>query len=129
MNLIANRQNLKKHRKLLLAGFGEAEHKEKLKRLINFCEIPLKREPGIHPSHAVAERLRDINHILQTHGVESIYQWKTRESVDATNADTEDIIDIQYCNTGDTYGITILFWRGRFRIGDWRSIVERLSIN
>ena len=32
---------------------------------------------------------------------------------------------IDYLNTGDTYDLTIMFIRGRFRVGCWGDIVER----
>jgi len=32
----------------------------------------------------------------------------------------------EYCNTGDSYGTTIIrFVDGRYRVGDWGTIVER----
>ena len=32
---------------------------------------------------------------------------------------------VDYLNTGDSYGTTILRWRGNYSVGDWGSLVER----
>lgn len=32
---------------------------------------------------------------------------------------------IEYCNTGDPYASTLIFVRGRYRVGCWGDIVER----
>jgi hypothetical protein len=35
-------------------------------------------------------------------------------------------MSFEYCNTGDAYGTTIIrFSDGRYRVGDWGTIVER----
>lgn len=50
---------------------------------------------------------------LNMFGVEYINKGKNRKSPSIT-----------YLNTGDSYGLTILYVKGRFRVGDWGSIVE-----
>lgn len=32
---------------------------------------------------------------------------------------------VDYLNSGDSYGTTILRWRGNYLVGDWGSLVER----
>jgi hypothetical protein len=60
-------------------------------------------------------RLERIDVILGTHGVEHIAA--------GFNANSP---AIYYCNTGDSYGTTILKIEGeRFRIGNWGDYVER----
>jgi len=53
-----------------------------------------------------------IDKILKTHGVEGT---------------CENGLDFQYCNTGDTYAMTLLYYKGKLRIGDWGTIVEENS--
>jgi len=58
--------------------------------------------------------LEDISAILDQFGHETIQAGSNARSP-----------RIDYVNTGDTYSVTILFVRGKFRVGDWGSIVER----
>lgn len=60
------------------------------------------------------EAMDIIDEILGTHGVEYISQGRNAKSPAIT-----------YCNTGDTYGTTILYVNGRYRVGCWGDIVER----
>ena len=32
---------------------------------------------------------------------------------------------VYYLNSGDTYNPTLIYWRGRYQVRDWGSIVER----
>lgn len=67
--------------------------------------------PGAHVGrHA----MRVIDEILGTHGVEYIPAGHNAKSP-----------GINYCNTGDSYGTTVLLVRGKFRVGSWADIVER----
>ena len=59
------------------------------------------------------DRMERINKVLGTCGVEAIPKGRDERSP-----------EIVYCNTGDTYGTTILYVNGRFRIGNWGSFVE-----
>jgi len=122
MLLIANCKNLKKHALSLCNG-----DKELLKKVIDLCEAPIRKQPGKHVSHAVRKRLDEIDSLIGGFGVESVFEWRTGGSVDATNYRPEEVIDIQYVNQGGTFSTTILYWRGRLRIGDWGTIVKRLS--
>jgi len=109
MLLVANRKNLKEYAKTLLDN-KYTEQKEK--ELIEVCTIKTVdyyHTGGQHISFAIRDWLEDINKILCTHGVESGYP---------------DYEDLQYCNTGDTYALTILYYKGRLRIGDCGTIAE-----
>jgi hypothetical protein len=59
-------------------------------------------------------RMRAIDKVLGTYGVEDIDAGHNRRSP-----------AIRYCNTGDPYDTTVMFIRGRFRVGCWGDIVER----
>lgn len=60
-----------------------------------------------HPSHGQADCLRDINKILNGHGVEGCTQ-------DGNNDDylDSDKWTAQYVNMGDTYNATVIFLSG-----------------
>lgn len=51
-----------------------------------------------------------IDTLLNTHGVES---FRTRKGA------------LEYCNAGDTYAATVIYYQGRFRVACWGDIVER----
>jgi hypothetical protein len=59
-------------------------------------------------------KLVQIDAALGTFGVEYIHAGGGAKSP-----------AIYYCNTGDTYGTTILKVNGRYRVGCWGDIVER----
>jgi len=60
-------------------------------------------------------RLSRIDALLpNTHGVEYISPGSNDKSP-----------AIWYCNTGDTYGATVMRVKGRFRLGAWGDIVEK----
>lgn len=123
MLLVANKRNLKKLAVRLLQ-ISPTD----IPLLIGLCNEPLRRS-SCHISRRIHERLQEIDKLIGTHGVEGIFEWRTGGQVDTLHYRKEDVIDIQYCNTGDTYKPTILHWDGKFRIGDWGHIVERLSRN
>ena len=70
------------------------------------------------------ERMEEINTLLGLGGVEAIRgNWQNGYWCD---------IVATYCNTGDTYGITVICERGetrfdsaRFYVGTWGDLVER----
>ncbi len=104
--MIANKSNLKKYAKQLLANeYSEAKEKE----LITVCLNGFERTYG-HISHDRTAHLEQIDKILNTHGVEGSMEP-----------------DIQYCNAGETYALTILYYQGKLRIGNWGDIVERAT--
>ena len=53
---------------------------------------------------------------LKTHGVEGDCE-----------ANGEGHITIQYLNTGDSYKDTIVYYKGKFRVTNWGSIVENME--
>jgi len=108
MLLAANKPNLKKHARTLL---GVEHTPEAEKELIRVCQTGFERTYG-HISHDQARHLELIDKILKTHGVEGT---------------CENGLDFQYCNTGDTYAMTLLYYKGKLRIGDWGTIVEENS--
>lgn len=59
-------------------------------------------------------RMERIDAIIGTHGVEYIPAGRGAQSPAIT-----------YCNTGDTYGVTVLRVNERFRVGCWGDWVER----
>jgi hypothetical protein len=63
--------------------------------------------------------LGKFNNILNFHGVEFLYD---------TNLPALQGKNILYCNSGDTYDQTILWFDGCFYIGDWGSLLEWLEI-
>ena len=70
-----------------------------------------------HRSFAVRDALLVVENArpdLGTFGVEHIDRGSNRRSP-----------AIDYLNTGDTYGLTLLYVNGRFRVGTWGDIVER----
>jgi hypothetical protein len=59
-------------------------------------------------------RMHALDAELETFGVEYVQGNDTRRSP-----------SFDYCNTGDSYGVTIIrFSDGRYRVGDWGTIVE-----
>lgn len=58
--------------------------------------------------------LEKFDKILNTHGIESL--------TDANYSELEE--EVYYCNTGDTYGQTIIWYDSVFHIGDWGSLYE-----
>lgn len=110
MYLRANRENLKKYGRELL---GVDYSPEKERELINLCtkkDFTDYYQGREHKSFPIARHLEDINHVLGTFGVESCYP---------------DIPELHYCNSGDTYNITILYYKDKLYIGDWGSIAEK----
>ena len=59
-------------------------------------------------------KLTAVDSILRTFGVEYIPKGHNSKSP-----------SIEYCNTGDTYAVTLMWTRGRYAVGDWGDIVER----
>jgi len=116
MLIVANKKNLRKYGPQLVekATFKDAA----LKALINCCEQPVRPDHE-HLSRAVIKRLEQIGNLIGMHGVESIYQRRNGEPVDGPSLDADEIIEIHFCKAGDTRAMTILWWDGKFRIGDW----------
>lgn len=123
MKLRANQKNLKIHAKSLLGSEYSAETE---KQLIRECCAGFIRSHG-HISHDRAAHLDRIGKILHTHGTEGMLLNKHGEDVSGSCSMRDVAADIQYCNAGDTYSLTILYYNGKLFIGDWGSIVETLN--
>ena len=66
-----------------------------------------------HEPSLVDQRLHALNAEIGAYGVEYV-QGNGRS------------MSFEYLNTGDTYSTTIIrFFDGRYRVGDWGTIVER----
>ena len=68
----------------------------------------------MNPGRECRDALRAIDAIIGGYGVEHIRAGRGARSP-----------AIWYVNLGDTYETTILYVRGRFRVGCWGDIVER----
>jgi len=77
-----------------------------------------RRYTSCHPSHTAAEVLGEREKRFPDLGTFGVEWW------DDCGQD-----GWQYLNTGDSYELTILFSSksGRFRVGCWGDIAERLS--
>jgi hypothetical protein len=67
-----------------------------------------------HPHRSARRAMETIDGLVGGHGVEYIPAGSGNRSP-----------SIRYVNLGDTYETTILYVRGRFRVGCWGDIVER----
>ena len=123
MNIACNRPNLKKHAKALL---GNEWTEETEAQLIKECLTGFHREPG-HVSHSRSQHLERVGKILGTFGVEGMLLGADGEDVSGTCDPSQVEWDIHYCNTGDTYALTVMYVNGALRIGDWGSIVESIE--
>lgn len=123
MRLRANKQNLRKHAQSLL---GNEYSEETARALIRECLTGFVRSHG-HISHDRCAHLDRIGALLHTHGTEGMLLNKHGEDMAGTCSMREVVADIQYCNAGDTYALTILYYNGKLFIGDWGSIVETLN--
>jgi len=104
----ANRKNLKQYAKELL---GKEYTPEAEKKLIDLCtkKTVVDYVDGCeHPSFAVVRWMVEIDELLHTYGVESLYPD----------------VDLDYCNAGDTYALTILYYKDKLWIGDWGCVAE-----
>lgn len=130
MKLAANRKNLKAHAKALL---GNNYLPERETALIKECLDGFVRDtlpsgrPACHISHDHRAHLERIDKILGTYGVEGMILDRHGNDLSGTCSESGVALDCQYCNTGDSYGLTILYVNGKLCIGDWWSLVERLS--
>jgi hypothetical protein len=69
-----------------------------------------------HESHAVAKALE-----LTEERFSDLGTFGTEGDCEANG---EDHHDIQYLNAGDTYDLTVVYWRGRFRATTWGDCIE-----
>lgn len=116
---VANRENLKEYAKTIL---DKNYTKDNERQLINICTKRNKIEGhpvNEHGSFAVVRLLQKIGKLIGTYGVESIDMEQSlgkRLSSDEKYA--------YYCNAGDVYLATIMFYRGKFRIGSIAELFE-----
>lgn len=106
---------------IVLRKVGESRH-DYLKRVVKWCreEYRNKRQlESCHPSHTAADVMREAEKRFLNLGTFGVEGWCDECGENGW----------QYLNTGDSYGITILFSSksGRFRVGCWGDIAERLS--
>ncbi len=67
-----------------------------------------------HPMDLTTAKLSIASEITECHGVEYTPAGRGSKSP-----------SISYINAGDTYETTLMFVRGRYRVGCWGDIVER----
>lgn len=87
---------------------------------VKACKAALRATAGCHEG----QRMDKINTLLGLHGVEALRgDWQNGYWCDVVAT---------YCNTGDTYGVTVICERGetrfdsaRFYVGTWGDLVER----
>lgn len=99
--------------------FGNNYTEEKELRLLQWFDENERRLTHWNTSATKAQEvLSEVNTILGTHGVESLFDQEN-PALEGT--------EIYYCNSGDTYTQTILYHNGSFYIGDWGSLLEWLE--
>lgn len=127
MLIACNRPNLKKYAKDLL---GNEYSPEKEKALLKECLKGFVRDttpsgrPFGHISHDRSRHLERIGAILGTYGVEGGLWDKDGNDLAGSCSMQGVKWDVQYCNAGDTYAMTILYVNGKLKIGDWGSLFE-----
>lgn len=124
MNIYASSRAIKKHARQLL---GNEYSPETEKALIKECYSGFVRSHR-HISHDRAAHLDRIGAILHTFGTEGILLDSRGEDIGGGGSMSDVETDIQYCNAGDTYALTIMYVNGRLSIGDWGSIVEEKQV-
>ncbi len=79
----------------------------------------IKRNQECHGNPSLSDlRMTALNVELETYGVEHVHSASAGVHCNSRCFD--------YCNAGDTYTTTIIrFDDGRYRVGDWGTIVER----
>lgn len=91
-------------------------------RARNYCRRvfnKMRETEHCHPSHIVARAM------LKT---EQKFTDLNSFGVDGDCAENgEGHITIQYLNMGDTYDLTVVYYRGRFLVTSWGDIVESIS--
>lgn len=106
---------------VVLMKVGESR-RDYLKRVAKWCRQQYKEErqhTHCHPSHTADDVMREAEKRFTDLGTFGVEGWCDDRGSDGW----------QYLNTGDSYGMTILFCSEseRFRVGCWGDIAERLS--
>jgi hypothetical protein len=99
----------------LLRKVLEARNGEDLNALgDNFPHTDAYIRACFNPPSVHVIQMEMADEVVGTYGVEYIPKGRNERSP-----------AIEYLNTGDTYGLTLLFVDGRYRVGSWGDLVER----
>jgi hypothetical protein len=124
MKLRANKINLRKYGKDLLGNNWSADREADL---VRECLSGFVHDTYHHRSFDERDHIYRIDKILGNCGCEGMVLDRKGNDVSGSCCESLVAHDIQYSNTGDTYGVTIFYHNHKLYIGDWGSIVERLS--
>jgi hypothetical protein len=102
---VANKKNLTTYAPELL---GVNYTPERAKELVRVCLEGFERQSG-HVSHSYAAHLEKIDKVLGNFGVDGFCEP----------------VDVMYSNTGDSYSMTVMYYRDRLYIGCLGDIAER----
>lgn len=120
MIIVANKSNIRKHAQALLGNNYSPERAKQLEKEILTGFIRAE----CHISHDRAAHMERINKILGNHGTEGGI-WDKEGNDCAGDCSMQRVKwDVHYSNTGDTYGLTVLYVNGKLYIGDWGSLFE-----
>ena len=97
----------------------DADKAAALKRILTASRRELEEMPAgaarvaecYHAPSTADLRLTCLDAELGTYGVEAFQDDKGQW--------------VEYCNAGDSYALTIIRWRGNYRVGCWGDIAER----
>ena len=78
-----------------------------------------------HESFAMVRALEMAEEYLKKHGDDGFFGVETSTLTIGKRDPHEEYLS--YLNTGDSYGLTICHWRGRFILSSWGDIVERFD--
>ena len=107
----ANRENLRVYARSLLGNrYSEGREKELIEVCLRGNDYYSVIEGNVHHSHIEYRHMCDIDMALGTNGVETVIP--------------NDGHPIIYCNMGDPYYNTIVYYNGRLLIGPWGFLVE-----
>lgn len=76
-----------------------------------------------HPSHRAARALEAAETYLRSKGENGTFGVEGD-----CEQNGEGHITIQYLNTGDTYELTVCYYKGRFIIASWGAIAEQVLL-
>lgn len=122
--VVANRQNIKNHAKEL---FGVEYNAELEKKLIYVCTRTSwenYHDGYSHISFAILKWMSEINRILHNFGVESIDLTEFLADIQQSSSNRY----VMYSNTGDSYALTIMWYKGKLRIGSPGELMEELIL-
>lgn len=88
--------------------------------LLELPEGAARARECYHPPATWDIRMTCLNALAGTYGVESF-------QLDNGDAWSRDAASCEYLNAGDTYATTLLRVRGKYRVGCWGDIAEKLA--